>query len=72
MDHLHSSLSLLHNNPDCDGNSFSGDRTEPLIVNNKSLWFRGKRNIDATFRALNKLGLTSAENVLLTGCSAGG
>jgi len=58
--------------PYCDGNSFSGDRTDPVIVNGTKLWFRGRRNIDATFRALNKLGLDKAENVLLTGCSAGG
>eukprot|EP00038_Savillea_parva_P008712 m.178703 g.178703 ORF g.178703 m.178703 type:complete len:431 (+) comp14602_c0_seq1:70-1362(+) len=58
--------------PYCDGNSFSGDRTEAVVVNGTKLWFRGRRNIDATFRALYKLGLDKAENVLLTGCSAGG
>ena len=62
--------------PYCDGNSFSGNADEPVLVNGtqgpKKLWFRGRRNIDATFRALNKLGLDAAENVLLTGCSAGG
>eukprot|EP00040_Diaphanoeca_grandis_P012350 m.62645 g.62645 ORF g.62645 m.62645 type:complete len:433 (-) comp23183_c0_seq1:69-1367(-) len=58
--------------PYCDGNSFSGNRDEPVDVNGTKIYFRGRRNIDATFRALNKLGFDKAENVLLTGCSAGG
>merc|ERR1719240_1613060 len=61
----------------CDGNSFSGDRDQPLVVTGldgkqKSLYFRGKRIIDATLQTLRTLGLNKAENVLLTGCSAGG
>mmetsp|Transcript_81905 Transcript_81905/g.155512 ORF Transcript_81905/g.155512 Transcript_81905/m.155512 type:complete len:461 (-) Transcript_81905:140-1522(-) len=61
----------------CDGNSFSGDRNEPLVVTGldgkqKPLYFRGKRIIEATLQTLLTLGLDKAENVLLSGCSAGG
>ena len=60
----------------CDGNSFSGNREQPVVVRGKPLFFRGKRIIDATLEALtqplNAYGLQAARNVLLTGCSAGG
>eukprot|EP00462_Mataza_sp_D1_P017136 CAMPEP_0175152716 /NCGR_PEP_ID=MMETSP0087-20121206/19284_1 /TAXON_ID=136419 /ORGANISM="Unknown Unknown, Strain D1" /LENGTH=449 /DNA_ID=CAMNT_0016439211 /DNA_START=148 /DNA_END=1497 /DNA_ORIENTATION=+ len=62
----------------CDGNSFSGMRTDPLPVVGtdgkvKNLFFRGRYIIDETLKALNAhFGLGSADNVLLTGCSAGG
>lgn len=61
----------------CDGNSFSGNRDEPVVVTGldgkqKPLYFRGKRIIDATLQTLLTLGLDKAENVLLSGCSAGG
>eukprot|EP00755_Sulcionema_specki_P009715 Sspe_Gene.6470::Locus_2179_Transcript_1_2_Confidence_0.800_Length_1410::g.6470::m.6470/K19882/NOTUM; O-palmitoleoyl-L-serine hydrolase len=56
----------------CDGNSFSGDRTDPVVVEGTKLYFRGKRNILATLTTLMDMGLRSAKRVLLTGCSAGG
>jgi len=61
----------------CDGNSFSGDRDEPIVVTGldgkpKPIYFRGKRIIDAVLGTLLKMGLDKAEKVLLTGCSAGG
>eukprot|EP00294_Goniomonas_avonlea_P008479 CAMPEP_0114555252 /NCGR_PEP_ID=MMETSP0114-20121206/8651_1 /TAXON_ID=31324 /ORGANISM="Goniomonas sp, Strain m" /LENGTH=419 /DNA_ID=CAMNT_0001740367 /DNA_START=11 /DNA_END=1270 /DNA_ORIENTATION=- len=56
----------------CDGNSFSGNRDDPVEVNGTKLYFRGRRIIDAVFRTLYTMGLAEAENVLLTGCSAGG
>ena len=57
----------------CDGNSFSGNREDPVLVNGQKIFFRGKRIIDATLRTLQRdHGLGMAENVLLTGCSAGG
>ena len=62
----------------CDGNSFSGNRDQPVNVkgldgNVKPLYFRGRRIIDETLKALHEnFGLEKAENVLLTGCSAGG
>lgn len=58
----------------CDGNSFSGDRTDPVVVNGKPLYFRGRRILDAVIRTLltQNFGLGNAANILLTGCSAGG
>lgn len=64
--------------PYCDGNSFSGMRDEPLMVNGTALYFRGRRNIDAIMAALAAnvqkavVPWSSAFDVVLTGCSAGG
>ena len=39
----------------------------------KNLYFRGRRIIDESLKALStQFGLAEADNVLLTGCSAGG
>lgn len=62
----------------CDGNSFTGNRDSPVIVKgldgkDKPLYFRGRRILDAILMTLaSDHGLSSAENVLLTGCSSGG
>lgn len=66
----------------CDGNSFSGMRAEPLIYDtgkaNVSLYFRGRANIDAIVDAVSRnvmgssVKMADAQNVLITGCSAGG
>jgi len=57
----------------CDGNSFSGNRDEPVMHDGKPLYFRGRRIIDTVLAHLTENhGLGNAENVLLTGCSAGG
>lgn len=61
----------------CDGFSFAGDRTEPLNVTGpddreKPIYFRGRRIIDATLQTLLGMGLQKAEQVMVTGCSAGG
>jgi len=62
----------------CDGNSFTGDRAEPLKVTGpggaeRALYFRGRRILDAVLDTLlDHMGLASAETVLLAGCSAGG
>jgi len=62
----------------CDGNSFSGNADAPVVVKgmdgkNKPLYFRGRRIIDAILATLvSDHGLAKADNVLLTGCSAGG
>eukprot|EP00656_Telonema_subtile_P016623 TRINITY_DN18798_c0_g1_i3.p1 TRINITY_DN18798_c0_g1~~TRINITY_DN18798_c0_g1_i3.p1 ORF type:complete len:451 (+),score=89.28 TRINITY_DN18798_c0_g1_i3:95-1447(+) len=57
----------------CDGNSFSGNRDQPVMVNDEPIYFRGKRIMDAVLKTLVRdHGLADAENVLLTGCSAGG
>lgn len=57
----------------CDGNSFSGNRDEAVVVGGKPLYFRGRRILDAVLSYLmENYNLGAAENVLLTGCSAGG
>jgi len=62
----------------CDGMSFAGDRTDPVMVaapnetEAKPLYFRGRRILDAVLDTLLEKGLAEAEEVLLTGCSAGG
>ena len=57
----------------CDGNSFSGNRDDPVEINGDKIYFRGRRVIDETLKALkDNFGLDKADTVLLTGCSAGG
>ncbi|KAJ9448584.1 Pectin acetylesterase 5 [Diplonema papillatum] len=57
----------------CDGNSFSGNKDAPMVVNGRPLWFRGKRIMDAMLQRLSaSFNLSLAEKVVLTGCSAGG
>lgn len=57
----------------CDGASFTGDRSAPLIVANRSLWFRGRAALDAVVQhLLRHKGLAEASQVLLAGHSAGG
>ncbi|KAL2922326.1 Pectin acetylesterase 2 [Bienertia sinuspersici] len=52
----------------CDGGSFSGDSQ-----NEKSqLYFRGQRIFSAAMEELKSLGMRSANQALLSGCSAGG
>lgn len=56
----------------CDGGMFSGDLTDPLLVNDRELYVRGKRNMEAVFSALvHSEGMSSATEVLLSGLSAG-
>lgn len=58
----------------CDGASFTGDRTDPVIVNGKQLHFRGRRIMDAILKRVltdESIGVANAKNVLLTGCSSG-
>ena len=57
----------------CDGGSFSGNKAEPVVVNGTTLYFRGKRILDAVLDYLNtNHGLAKATEVLLSGGSAGG
>ena len=64
--------------PYCDGNSFSGNRDLPVVVQGlwgkpKPLIFRGKRILNEVIKShATHFGLSSAKRVLLTGCSAGG
>ncbi|XP_039785298.1 pectin acetylesterase 9-like isoform X2 [Panicum virgatum] len=54
----------------CDGGSFSGD--SEYRNGSSVLYFRGQRIWDAIITDLLQRGLAKAENVLLSGCSAGG
>lgn len=70
-------FSAYRNGPvaDCDGASFSGDKTEPYVhaATNQTLYFRGKRVLDAMLDTLlTEHSLNTAEEVLLSGGSAGG
>ena len=55
----------------CDGASFTGDRQDPVVVHGESIFFRGKRVLDAVIEDLMKRGFQNAEGVILTGSSAG-
>ncbi|KAL6627811.1 hypothetical protein ACP70R_031537 [Stipagrostis hirtigluma subsp. patula] len=52
----------------CDGASFAGEGFDKV----NGFYFRGQRIWDATIRHLLSIGMASADQVLLTGCSAGG
>jgi hypothetical protein len=59
----------------CDGASFSGNRSAPVPVpgTNTSIYFRGARVFQAIFDSLvSDQGMASANELLLSGCSAGG
>jgi hypothetical protein len=56
----------------CDGASFAGFRSEPVMVNGTQIFFRGRQILDATIDALLGLGMSEAKEVVLKGCSAGG
>jgi hypothetical protein len=57
----------------CDGSRWGGEALNPVRYNNTSLYFRGKTNIEATVKdLLQNQGMSSATNVVLSGCSAGG
>jgi len=59
--------------PYCDGNSFAGNRRDPLIVKGDKIYFRGKQILDGVMEGLySRFGLSKATEVLLSGCSAGG
>ncbi len=36
------------------------------------LYFRGRRGLDAVIQSLNETGMSSATDILVAGCSAGG
>ncbi|XP_065183346.1 uncharacterized protein LOC135814192 [Sycon ciliatum] len=57
--------------PYCDGASFSGNKDTPLEWKGTTLHFRGKRILDSIFAALAEH-FSTAEEFILTGCSAGG
>eukprot|EP01013_Petalomonas_cantuscygni_P022856 TRINITY_DN44179_c0_g1_i1.p1 TRINITY_DN44179_c0_g1~~TRINITY_DN44179_c0_g1_i1.p1 ORF type:complete len:467 (+),score=62.49 TRINITY_DN44179_c0_g1_i1:145-1401(+) len=59
--------------PYCDGNSFSGDREDPVVVRGKPLYFRGHRILQTVLHELTTHhNLNAVTHFFLTGCSAGG
>ncbi|KMZ72025.1 pectin acetylesterase, family CE13 [Zostera marina] len=54
----------------CDGSSFTGDVEE--VDPETKLHYRGGRIFDAVIDNLKEIGMKNAENVMLSGCSAGG
>jgi O-palmitoleoyl-L-serine hydrolase len=57
----------------CDGASYSGDLTDPLVVGETTLYMRGRRIVDAVVDdLLMNHDLLQASSVLVSGCSAGG
>lgn len=57
--------------PYCDGASFTGDREKPLEVNDKKLYFRGRRILGALLDELLRRGMDKASEIILSGSSAG-
>jgi hypothetical protein len=59
--------------PYCDGSIHQGSKQEPIEYNGKKLYFRGSDNTLALFKVLGeKFNFFSADNIILTGTSAGG
>lgn len=58
--------------PYCDGASYTGNRTKPLTVRGRKIYFRGKRILSALLDDLLDHGLNDAEKVVFSGTSAGG
>merc|ERR1712070_1158162 len=57
----------------CDGASLMGDLDEPVGFNNQTIYFRGRRILDAQLHALlNERGMDRATDVIFGGSSAGG
>lgn len=54
----------------CDGSSYAGDRD--VVHNGKTFFFRGKHNREQTILSLLSLGMKSAKEIVISGCSAGG
>ena len=52
--------------------SFSGARRDPALVDGVNLWFRGKFNLESLIAELKLGDMKNAEEVMLSGCSAGG
>lgn len=56
----------------CDGASFGGNVDAPVHVDGHTIYFRGRRVLDATLDDLLQRGLAKATDFLVNGCSAGG
>lgn len=55
----------------CDGAYFSGERAEPLVYENQTLFYHGRWITEAVISDLAGLGLGGATDVVVSGCSAG-
>jgi hypothetical protein len=55
----------------CTGDSWTADNKTVSVVSGASVYFRGRRLLDALLAALMPRGLASAPHVLVAGCSAG-
>ena len=56
----------------CDGSNFQGYVEEPVVWNGTKLWFRGYNNTFGIFEYVrNHYGLFDAEEIILSGASAG-
>jgi hypothetical protein len=59
--------------PYCDGSGHQGHISNPISVDGHDLYFRGHKNTLAAFDfILSKIDIQNIENVVVTGCSAGG
>ena len=56
----------------CDGGLFSGKRKEALEINGRKLYFRGRPILKAMVESLKRRNLESANDIILSGTSAGG
>ena len=57
----------------CDGASYTGDLEEPVKVDGDLVYYRGRRIRDAAVQyLLNVAGMAAAEDVVVSGTSAGG
>ena len=56
----------------CDGGSYSGAVTDPVNVGGSTIYYRGRFILDAVYTELFALGLSTATDVVIKGCSAGG
>eukprot|EP00035_Acanthoeca_spectabilis_P017405 m.362766 g.362766 ORF g.362766 m.362766 type:complete len:270 (-) comp16652_c2_seq3:2219-3028(-) len=57
----------------CDGASYTGDRADPVEVNGKKIYYRGRRIRDAVIaHLLQHAGMAAASDVVISGNSAGG
>lgn len=54
----------------CDGGSYASDID--VVHDGVTLHFRGKNNREATIKTLLSLGMKDAEEIVISGCSAGG
>ena len=55
----------------CDGGYYSGQREEPKVVQQTSLFYRGRYITEAFFSDLSRFGFANASDVVIGGCSAG-